>query len=229
MPTTNRAWFDGVSAEFVGFTRSAEFSQRVAVFVTAAASAPRPSDRRPRCLDLGCGPGELAVAFAARGFEVLGVDASPRMLDYARDAAARTGLPITFIQADLAGDLPALDFEPELVVCSSVLEYLDDPEALIERAAALLAPAGLLLASVPNWSSLARRQQEARYALLRRQTYVGQQHSRTTHRDLARMGERAGLELVGSTHFSAPRYAARWSSWSLIGTLTLVSMRKPRS
>jgi SAM-dependent methyltransferase len=40
-------------------------------------------------LDLGCGPGSVALALAHRGRDVIGVDANPRMLDAARDAAAQ--------------------------------------------------------------------------------------------------------------------------------------------
>jgi SAM-dependent methyltransferase len=39
-------------------------------------------------LDLGCGPGSIALALAERGRDVVAVDANPQMLDAARDAAA---------------------------------------------------------------------------------------------------------------------------------------------
>lgn len=40
-------------------------------------------------LDLGCGPGTIALALAERGRDVIGVDANPQMLDAAREAAAQ--------------------------------------------------------------------------------------------------------------------------------------------
>ena len=39
-------------------------------------------------LDLGCGPGSVALALAERGRDVVAVDANPQMLDAAREAAA---------------------------------------------------------------------------------------------------------------------------------------------
>jgi SAM-dependent methyltransferase len=41
-------------------------------------------------LDLGCGPGSIALALADRGRDVIAVDVNPRMIDAARDAAARS-------------------------------------------------------------------------------------------------------------------------------------------
>ena len=50
-----------------------------------------------RVLDLGCGPGLYAERLARRGATVLGVDASRRSVDYAREVAAREGLDIEYI------------------------------------------------------------------------------------------------------------------------------------
>ena len=57
-------------------------AHRIAV---AAMTAARP-DRAASILDIGCGTGLVAVELAARGFTSIdGLDASPRMLDRARD------------------------------------------------------------------------------------------------------------------------------------------------
>jgi 2-polyprenyl-3-methyl-5-hydroxy-6-metoxy-1,4-benzoquinol methylase len=194
-----------------------------------AGDVERPADRPARCLDLGCGPGGLALALAEQGFDVVGVDASPQMLEHARAAAAEKQLPVRFLQGDLSGDLPELGFLPELIVCSSVLEYIEHPGDVILRCATVLAPGGLLLVSVPNPVSIPRRQQQALYALRRRPTYFDQQRSPIAWKGLARMGEAAGIAPVTIRHFSAPRLLARWSQLPLIGTLTLVAFRKPAS
>jgi ubiquinone/menaquinone biosynthesis C-methylase UbiE len=41
-------------------------------------------DATHRILDLGCGPGQLALAFAPLAGEVLGIDPEPEMLRIAR-------------------------------------------------------------------------------------------------------------------------------------------------
>lgn len=50
--------------------------------------------------DFGCGPGLYASRLAASGAEVLGIDFSPRSIDYARQQADSLGLSIDYRRAD---------------------------------------------------------------------------------------------------------------------------------
>ncbi len=54
-------------------------------------------DGRGRLLDLGCGPGFLAIAFAARFEEVVAMDPEPAMLDAARAEAGAAPARVTFV------------------------------------------------------------------------------------------------------------------------------------
>lgn len=56
-----------------------------------------------RVLDLTCGPGLYAVALAAQGCTVTGVDFSPASIRHARELAARAGVTAhcTFIESDV--------------------------------------------------------------------------------------------------------------------------------
>ncbi len=58
---------------------------------------------RGRVLDFGCGLGNLAVAAARQGCEVVALDASPSAIAHLREVAARENLPIVAIEADLRG------------------------------------------------------------------------------------------------------------------------------
>lgn len=60
---------------------------------------------RGKVLDVGCGTGENALHLAARGFSVVGVDASPSAIAKARAKAEQIRLPCRF----LVGDALALD------------------------------------------------------------------------------------------------------------------------
>jgi SAM-dependent methyltransferase len=60
-----------------------------------------------RLLDLGCGTGRLLLEFASRGCQVVGVDLSAAMLQTAREKAARAGLDVSLVQANLV-DLSCL-------------------------------------------------------------------------------------------------------------------------
>jgi len=52
-------------------------------------------------LDAGCGTGALTLLLAKRGYDMIGVDASPDMLSVAYKKLDDANLPVTFLQQDL--------------------------------------------------------------------------------------------------------------------------------
>lgn len=100
--------------------------------------------KRPgRLLDLGCGRGEHLAAFAALGFEVAGVDISPRAAELAQ------GYAVTV--ADLeAGPLP-FSLEFDFVFSKSVIEHMRHPERLFLQAWRVLHPGGTVVVMTPSW------------------------------------------------------------------------------
>ncbi|MGD8751784.1 MAG: class I SAM-dependent methyltransferase [Anaerolineales bacterium] len=54
-----------------------------------------------RAIDLGCGSGDNAIYLAQQGFEVIGVDLSPRAITRAREKAGAAGVSPTFIAGDV--------------------------------------------------------------------------------------------------------------------------------
>jgi SAM-dependent methyltransferase len=100
-------------------------------------------------LDLGCGTGELAGAIAAAGMRATGWDISPEML--CRAAAADPVGTIAWVQLDPHWTaLPAVPETFDAVVAASVLEYVDDPVAVLRECRRVLRPGGVLLCTVPN-------------------------------------------------------------------------------
>jgi SAM-dependent methyltransferase len=63
--------------------------------------------RAGRALELGCGAGTNVVAMAKLGFNVVGVDCSPRALEMARDRAAKAGVAVEFVEGDVC-NLPRI-------------------------------------------------------------------------------------------------------------------------
>ena len=97
--------------------------------------------------EVGCGEGELARRLARAGLRVRGSDAFASVLELARERAAAERLEIPF-QARAVQELDPGRDGAELVVCCEVLEHLEDPDAALERLAALAGP--WLLLSVPR-------------------------------------------------------------------------------
>ncbi len=104
-----------------------------------------------RILDLGRGQGDFLREARERfpGAELAGVDGSTAGLELARKRAPGAHL----LRLDLTGDgpLPAeLASFATHMVCSEVLEHLDDPAVALRKAAPALAPGGQLLVTVPG-------------------------------------------------------------------------------
>ncbi len=52
-------------------------------------------------LDLGCGTGDNSIYLAQHGWQVTAVDFAPKALELARDKAAASKVPVTFVRADI--------------------------------------------------------------------------------------------------------------------------------
>jgi hypothetical protein len=94
-------------------------------------------------VDAGGGTGGFAVPLACLGHRVTVVDPSPDSLAAAQRRAAEQDVPLRAVQGD-AADLASLAGErsADLVLCHSVLEYVDSPPAAMAAIAAVLRPGG---------------------------------------------------------------------------------------
>jgi S-adenosylmethionine-dependent methyltransferase len=94
-------------------------------------------------VDAGGGTGGFAVPLAGLGHTVTVVDPSPDSLAAAQRRAAEIAVPLQAIQGDVA-DLPGLLGEQgaDLVLCHSVLEYVDAPAAAMAAIFRVLRPGG---------------------------------------------------------------------------------------
>ena len=99
-------------------------------------------------LDLGCGTGMTAVRLARLGIHVTLLDSSPAMLDIAKRAAQEAGVTdkVVLRQGDatqLANLFHTRSFD--VILCHNVLEYLDDPGAVLRAAARALRDSSAIL------------------------------------------------------------------------------------
>ena len=94
-------------------------------------------------IDAGGGTGGFAVPLAALGHHVTVVDPSPDSLAAAERRAAEMNVRITMVQGD-AADLAAVagPESADLVLCHSVLEYVDSPVDAMAAITGLLRPGG---------------------------------------------------------------------------------------
>lgn len=101
-------------------------------------------------LDVGCGRGDLAAAWMAAGWTVLGVEPS----EQAASVASRRGAQI------VGRTLADTELHPaslDAAVFRHSLEHVVDPRLELRRVTAALRPGGRLAVIVPNWGSWQRR------------------------------------------------------------------------
>jgi SAM-dependent methyltransferase len=98
-----------------------------------------------RVLDAGCGTGRVAIELRSRGFDVVGVDADPVMLDTARQNAPE----ISWIHADLVDLGTHLGEEFHIAALAGNVMIFVEPgteSRVVEQVSGRLARGGLLVA-----------------------------------------------------------------------------------
>jgi len=111
--------------------------------VNAHANQPRHAELAKRVmgrrvLDFGCGTGDLLLLLSGNGHTLCGVDISGEALKMAEQRG---------VKAELRTDWPAGKWDT--IICSQVLEHLEDPGQWVNEAKGRLAKDGRLLVTVP--------------------------------------------------------------------------------
>jgi demethylmenaquinone methyltransferase/2-methoxy-6-polyprenyl-1,4-benzoquinol methylase len=152
--------FDLVAPRYDDFTRAFSYGMdrgwKRAVVSELASRAPGAA----MVLDLACGTGDLAFAAAAAipFSRVVGVDASPRMIECAHARAARAGAP-AFAVGDMA-NLAIADASVDAVTAGYAFRNAPDHRAALREAARVLRPGGVLVTldfyrpASPLWRTL---------------------------------------------------------------------------
>jgi SAM-dependent methyltransferase len=100
-----------------------------------------------RCLDVGCGGGDVTCELARlvpKG-SVLGVDIDDTKLELARSEAAEAGVSNVAFRFDDVGQPPSGDERFNVIYVRFVLTHVPDPGAVVRRLVSQLAPGGALL------------------------------------------------------------------------------------
>lgn len=104
-------------------------------------------------LDLGCGPGMLLAAAAARGYQGIGIDVSLTWLIVAQRLIADYGGQPQ-LAAALAESLPLADGSVGSVVSLDVIEHVAEPGSYLREIDRVVGSKGFIALSTPNRFSL---------------------------------------------------------------------------
>jgi SAM-dependent methyltransferase len=115
-----------------------------------------------RLLDVGCGPGRLAVPLAKAGWSVTGIDISQGFLDIAAEEARAAGVGMSLFQVD-ARQMPFDDeFDVVISICQGGFGLMGkDDDFILKRMAESARPGGLIIVSAFSAYFAAREQRDA--------------------------------------------------------------------
>jgi len=154
-------------------------------------------------IDMGCGTGIFSFYLAEKGARVVGVDGAPDMIKFCETQRIARGLEnIRFME----GRLPHVDetrLPPgNLLISSSVIEYVQDLDATLELFARHVVPGAHLILSMPNVWCISRMYERAKYAVTGQPAiYKHILHFSSPGRLLARV-RRLGMSLVETRHYT---------------------------
>jgi 2-polyprenyl-3-methyl-5-hydroxy-6-metoxy-1,4-benzoquinol methylase len=176
-------------------------------------------------LDYGCGPGRLSLLLSQSGFQVRGVDTSERMISEANTLDKG----VSQVKFETIGELSDLGEQKifDAIVCSSVIEYVSDPNALLSRFSRTIRSGGILIISFANHASL-WRQHWSRSA--EKNPMQTSQHQTWNYSEFKMLLMNNGFEPIKKPQFfESPSDAWAGSSFlrhsSLLGSIGLIAAR----
>jgi len=114
-------------------------------FIVSALKASLPEGAE--VLDVGCGNGVISRSLGAQGFNVRGIDVSEKTIEKAKVLNTFSNVRFEVVSAE---QLVADGHRYHAVICSEVLEHLNDPGKLLRVLHQSLTDDGVLIVTVPN-------------------------------------------------------------------------------
>lgn len=178
-------------------------------------------------LDVGCGAGLAAEAFARRGAAVTAIDASAEAIAAARLHAEQGGLAIDYRIA-APEDLAAEGARFDVVVALEVIEHVADRDAFLAALAALARPGGLVFLSTLNRTARSFLLAKLGAEYLLRLLPVGTHDWRgfVTPAELARALRRAGLAVIDSAGMTMDPLTGTWRESRDLSVNYLIAARR---
>lgn len=166
----------------------------------------RPTDR---VLDIACGPGLVAEAVAPHVGSVVGIDATPRMVELARARSEAAGHAKCAFQVAQAERLPFGDGTFDVAIARLALHHVPEPDVVLGEARRVLRADGLLV--VADIVSSDDESEAAMHNALERL----RDHTHIWMSSAAALDARvraAGFELVATASWEQRRGFAEWAA-----------------
>jgi len=137
-----------------GATRDSQFLFDRMTAETLALAEPGPGRR---LLDVASGFGQDAVALARRGAQVVALEPSARMTNWARLVGEKEPGAVPRWVRGWSDSLPFASQRFDGVICKGAIDHFDRPEHAIAEMARVTRPGGRVVLAIANFESLACR------------------------------------------------------------------------
>ena len=200
MKTKSAIDFHGEMAEQFDqrYELSGAFRERFRVWSTLFEQYVKPIDR---VLDLGCGSGIFSNYLAEKGCLVTGIDGSAAMIALCNQK--KMVVNVQYVVQSLPLPDPLKYAPQDVVIMSSLLEYMPNIEQILQQVRSLLQPNGLLIVSIPNQLSLYRRVERRVFQLTGRPAYYAHIRNRSTEETFARQLAGLRFSTIETVYFSS--------------------------
>jgi 2-polyprenyl-3-methyl-5-hydroxy-6-metoxy-1,4-benzoquinol methylase len=224
MKKTAEGFFSDTAEDFdAGYAKSAAFKERYNVW-TSLWSRYFPTSGK--ILDLGCGSGVFSFALASKGFDVTGIDGAENMIQICKKKNDLLKLSnVHFIQTKIPFEKNLFNDKFEIVISSSVLEYIEDIDIVLTEISLLMQPNGILMISMPNSKALYRNLERLSWHIIRKPQYLKYVHNIVNKDEFNRKINGFGFTLMHS-QFYGKQYKISEILPESIGSTLFVSIFK---
>jgi 2-polyprenyl-6-hydroxyphenyl methylase/3-demethylubiquinone-9 3-methyltransferase len=191
-------------------------------------------------LDFGCGSAVLLSDLVELGVTAFGVDTSSAMIEQACSRLAQVDGHVRLEWLSAGSSRAAYQKQNyDIVLCTSVLEFVLDVESVVSNLCSLVRSGGLLLISIPNRRSCLRTTEKFVHRhphlfrsfrqfdhLTATDSYLSYQRQQLTVQELRSVVEREGMRHEQHRFHVAPRFLGSLEGWEMFGMMLMATFRK---
>ncbi|HRG32889.1 MAG: class I SAM-dependent methyltransferase [Saprospiraceae bacterium] len=181
------------------YSTSRNFTERYAIWTNVI---DKYSNLSLSVLDIGCGSGVFTFYSAEKNNKVIGIDASKEMLRICQEKMEKTGTKnVQFLNCNIESLGKNLDQKADMVICSSVLEYIEDLDSSLDLIKQIMNRDGLFLFSLPNKQSIYRKIEALTFQCIGRPKYYRYVRNVCTLKDMESKLKRLNFSIVESQYY----------------------------
>jgi 2-polyprenyl-6-hydroxyphenyl methylase/3-demethylubiquinone-9 3-methyltransferase len=170
------------------------------------------SSDKKSAIDMGCGSGAFTFYLASKRLQVTGIDASETMIELCKNEQSAQSIDnIQFHTAVIPHfrDLPL--HKADLIISSSVLEYVENLEEALTVFHKLLNDDGVLIVSFPNANSLYRKYERWQFQMFKRPEYYRYVKNVVSAKDLELLSRSVGMSQLEVQYYAHDTIISRIS------------------